>query len=94
MGGRDTKPRAAEQGGQPFESDWSGSDQPTTDIVEAVAEATGKGVHELDPIQDYVDGDALETLLTDGSTDVTTTFVYDGVTVQVHSDGSIAVWPE
>lgn len=80
--------------GEPFESAWAETENPTTDIVEAVAAATEVGVHELPPIQEFVDGDALNALLTTSSTCVRTMFTYGGATVRAGSDGRIEVWTE
>ena len=94
MESKDMKSNSPDGPGEPLQADWSDADHPTTDIVEAVAAATGRQTSELDPIQEYVDGDALETLLTKASTTVNVSFVYDEAQVRASSDGSINVWTE
>lgn len=74
---------------------WSPTDGVCLGIVEALAAATGRDATELPALQQQVDSDALESLLTTGTADdvdvVTVSFPYDGATVTVSSDGWITV---
>jgi hypothetical protein len=92
MGAGDMEADVPNLQGEPFVSDWSGSDHPTTDIVEAIATATDQEVHELTPLQEYIDGDAIESLLQNTSTSASISFVYDDTYVRASSDGTISVW--
>lgn len=78
--------------------EWDASSKPSTAIVEATAATTGREPTDLPPLYDYVDGDALDTLLCGGSTDrgnhVDVQFRYAGVVVTVKRDGHIAINPD
>lgn len=67
---------------------WGEPERPGVSIVNAVAAATGRTMTDLPPLQQRVDPDALETLLTSSSS-ITITFSYAGTVVSAHGDGTI-----
>lgn len=74
--------------------EWDRSQRPSVAVVEAVADATGRGTTTLDPIQNSIDSDALDALVrsaADGPTYVRVTFAYADVTVTFESDHGIEV---
>jgi hypothetical protein len=76
-------------GDAPTRIEWTDDRWPSTVIVEAVAEASGHDPTALPPLQDYVDADAVDRLLADGTsgeTDIRLSFRYDGMDV-VAGDG-------
>lgn len=77
-----------------YRADWGDYDHPSTAIVEALSEALGIGIHDLEPLQETVDGDALDALLGDGTTPLRISFEYEETFVSVESSGSITVWTE
>lgn len=67
---------------------------PSMLIVQAVAETTGQDPLEMTPIYEYVDTDALDTLLDsgEGATPVIRVkFEYEGCLVKVTADGDVSV---
>lgn len=70
----------------------------TTAIVDAVAETTGRDPMEMPPLQEYLDVDALEELVTGRSNDapgtVQVTFTYGEVSVRADSTGTVEVLPQ
>lgn len=78
--------------------EWDEKTPPAVAIVEAVAATTGREPTNLPPLYEYVDGEALDTLLQSGSGsrpgDIEVTFRYEGVQVSVRSDGSIVIVPD
>ncbi|WP_336036356.1 HalOD1 output domain-containing protein [Halobacterium yunchengense] len=71
--------------------DWRESGQPSVTVSEAVAAATGRLTTDLPPLQQSVDPDALDTLLTRGQSAVTVSFTYADVTVSVNGAGTVEV---
>lgn len=73
---------------------WADVDTPTVDVVEAVASATGRDVLELPPLNDTLDGDALETLVAgaDGN-GLRISFTYAETSVVVDCGEAIEVRP-
>lgn len=75
--------------------EWGDGVGPSTATVEAIAAATNREPSELPPLYDYVDGDALDTLLRSGSVrrdgPIDVQFRYENVTVTISSDGHITV---
>lgn len=75
------------------------ADSVTVQVVNAVADATGRDPNDLPPLHGAVDTDALETLvgrepatLASGESDaVEVTLEYAGCTVTVSSGGDVAV---
>ena len=57
----------------------------------AVAEATNVEPNDLDVLNDYIDGDALDAVLTESPAGIDVTFRYGTVTVTVSSGGRILV---
>ena len=76
-----------------FRSDWTSYANPSTAVADAVAEATGKGQTELDPLQHSVDADALDSLLANsGSPRLELSFTYEGVDVRITGAGVVEIW--
>ena len=71
--------------------DWQGLEPPSVAVVEAVAAATDRTPTELPLLQNTLDPDALNALLTGETASVTVSFQYAGVTVSASEDGSIEV---
>ncbi len=75
--------------------DWSET-SPTAAVVQTLAAAAGCDVMDLDPLHDYVDPDALETIV-DGDRGVavgrstSVSFAVGSRQVTVHSDGEVVV---
>ncbi|ELY65709.1 HalOD1 output domain-containing protein [Natrinema versiforme] len=68
------------------------SDSISLRIVEALADATGTDAHDLDPLYNVVDPEALDQLCgPDSNAGVRVEFEYDGAVVEVDSDGTVAV---
>jgi hypothetical protein len=67
-------------------------DGPTPSVAVAVMLETALEV-EAGPLFDYVDPDALDTIVTAPETAVTVTFDVEGATVTVHGDGRAFVRP-
>lgn len=74
-----------------YRSDWTEYDHPSTAVVEAVVAATGRDHTDLDALADYVDGDALDSLLVNAADRVEVSFAYDDVDVRVSATGAIRV---
>lgn len=83
---------------QPETHAWLPSNEPSTAIVTAVADATGREPTDLPPLHHHIDADALNRLLTRGAVDgdgpVQASFSYAGVGVTVDSAGTLEVHPE
>ncbi|MFC7137892.1 HalOD1 output domain-containing protein [Halobaculum litoreum] len=77
--------------GGTYRADWTEFEQPSTGVVVAVAEATDREPEALPVLNDYVDGDALDTLLTESPGDAEVSFTYGEATVRVSADGPIVV---
>ncbi|ELY85239.1 HalOD1 output domain-containing protein [Natrinema altunense] len=68
------------------------SDSISLRVVEALADATNTDAHELEPLYNVVDPEALDQLFQSGSTaDVSVEFEYYGVLVEVRNDGTVTV---
>ena len=76
---------------------WGDGDRPSTAIVDAVAEATGRELRQLPPLFQTVDADALDALLAFGyherDVPLEVTFTYVGIEVTVTATGSIELRP-
>jgi hypothetical protein len=71
---------------------WTGYDNPSTAVVEAVAEATGRTQTELEPLQHYVDADALDALCTTSGTErLELTLRYESTEIHVTNRGDLEV---
>jgi hypothetical protein len=70
-------------------SDWSEHGTPSTTVVTAVAAARDVAAVDLPPLNDTVDPDALDRLVTDG--DARVSFEYAQASVFVQSDGAVEV---
>jgi len=71
--------------------DWKGSEPPTVAVVEAVAAATDRTPTGLPLLQNTLDTDALNALLTGETASVTISFQYAGVIISASGDGSIKI---
>lgn len=73
--------------------DWSADGDPMYAIVAAVADVTDRDARDVPPLNDYLDPDALETLLKDrgvpkdSGTEII--FNYDTVVVTIEDDGTL-----
>lgn len=81
------------------DSTVSGGFSITGTVVEEVADAEGVGPLELPPLHDWIDPDALETLVSgrasgDDTAAVEVKFMYCGYAVTVVSDGTVEVGPK
>lgn len=67
-------------------------DRPSTQVIEAVAEATDSVQTELQPLYEVIDPDALDSLYSslDARSTATVTFRYEGCSVTVRTDGETA----
>ncbi|WP_336035039.1 HalOD1 output domain-containing protein [Halobacterium yunchengense] len=75
-------------------SDWSTADSPSEAVVHAVAAGTDVDPVELDPLQKYVDVDALDALVRSASDGLHVSFDYEDVGVFVASAGTVEVYDE
>lgn len=77
--------------------DWTGFDEPSSGIVEAVARATDLRPTELPPLHRTVETDALNVLLSSDGADVgaplRVSFRYAGRLVTVSATGDVVVRP-
>jgi hypothetical protein len=70
--------------------EWRQSGDPSVALVEAVAAATDRTVTDLPPLQQSIDPDALDALLTGNqSSEVSISFRYADTAVSIHRNGSI-----
>lgn len=74
-----------------YRTDWGAYDRPSTAAVVAVADATETDQSELPVFNEAIDGDALDTLLTNTDASVDITFEYADVTVYLSSTGTLAI---
>ena len=74
-----------------YRTEWTEHEHPSTAVVEAVAEATGRDQTELDPLYEYLDGDNLDGLLRDADSGVTVSFTYARTRVEISASGPLAV---
>lgn len=77
--------------------DWE-SITPSTAVVETVAAATNREQSELGTLYDFLDPDALNTLIRQGGsagilTNTTVSFTFEGQRVSIHRTGEIVVEP-
>lgn len=70
---------------------WKESDHPSVVVVEAVAAATDRSTTDLPPLQNTIDTDALDILLTGATSSVTVSFRYADTAVSVLGNGSIEI---
>lgn len=91
----DAPPESDSTRGAPEGAPAPGDVPPSVRIVEAVAEETGRDPTDLPPLHEYVDADALDTLLSSSASDdsdlFTLSFSYGDVDVRVDGQGSIEV---
>lgn len=75
--------------------EWS-TTEPSQAVVETVARADGRGQTDLPSLYEYVDPDALNTLVRTGGKNggaVSVSFPMAGYDVTVHGRGQVAVHP-
>lgn len=76
--------------------DWS-STSPSTAVIEAVAFAKNQDPTGLEPLHEYVDFDALDTLVDSGRTldagQLSLSFEFEDQQVVVHQSGTVVVQP-
>lgn len=73
-------------------ANWTAAEDPSAVLVELVAAATGRTQTDLEPLQYTVDGDALNAVLESAETsDLTITFTYEDLEVEISSDGFVEV---
>lgn len=73
---------------------WTGYDNPSTAVVEAVADATGREQTELEPLQHFVDADALDALCTTADPEqLEITLRYERTEVRITNHGALEVRP-
>ena len=79
----------------PERYEYGDAESPSMAVLEAVASATDRDPVDLPVLENVLDTDALDALVTH-STDATTrvSFSYDGVDVVVDSAGGIVVWTD
>lgn len=82
---------APEDGTDSVRQDWRRFESPSAGVVSTVAAATGRDVTALPPLHQYVDADAVDSLLNSGQDGVRVSFEYDGTTVVVAADGTVEV---
>jgi len=70
---------------------WQGLESPSVAVVEAVAAATDQTPTGLPLLQNTLDPDALNALLTKGAASVTVSFQYAEAIVSASGDGSIKI---
>lgn len=77
-------------------ADWTQSGHPSLTIVELVSEVTNRESDQLPALHEYVDGEALDALVTSAycdsgaSASLRLSFVYDGIQVTIE-DGTVTV---
>lgn len=74
---------------------WGDDESLLTNVVAGLAEVTGKDTDEIEPIQEKVDVDAVETLFQDddriGTVTGIVTFVHEGRRISIDSDGFVEI---
>lgn len=73
--------------------DWE-STEPSTGVVETVADATGREPLALPRLYGAVDSDALDSLLRSSDRETSVSFAFAGCEVTARSDGEVAVRPD
>ncbi|WP_435346468.1 HalOD1 output domain-containing protein [Haloarchaeobius sp. HRN-SO-5] len=95
MTDNDSEPDDGDGSGERRVVRWREYDRPTTAVVSAVADMTGRDELELPVLADAVDTDALDAIFdhaaAHGRAPVTVSFEYAGVSVTVDSDGELVV---
>ena len=73
---------------------WDAAEQPSMAIVRAVAETSDRAETELPPLQQTIEVDALDRLLTSDESSVTISFRYADYTVSASADGTFDLQPD
>ncbi|GAB7019783.1 HalOD1 output domain-containing protein [Halostagnicola bangensis] len=77
--------------------EWTEPGRPSTAVIEAIAAVTDSEPVAMPSIYDFIDLEALDTIIANQSTGRTDTisvsFQYDDIDVTVDSDGSIEIRP-
>ena len=72
----------------------SPADATSLGVIEAVADALGRGPLALKPLANVIDTDALDSLFADSSTSsLVVSFEYEGLTVTVSNEGFVELRP-
>ena len=75
--------------------DWTEVGQPSTAVVEAMVDLTDSDLQELPPLQNTLDVDALDTLITcdqaDSESDVQVSFQHEEIEIVVEASGSVTL---
>lgn len=77
---------------QPIRSSWNENDSPSLEVIELIANATGREPAALPPLYESVDTDALDALVAESGDlngDARITFTHAGVEVTIYSDGQL-----
>lgn len=72
--------------------DWSGEDTPSVAVIETMAEVAGCDTTALGPLNDTVDPDALDSVLTSRQS-VTVELAHEHFEITANSDGRVTVRP-
>lgn len=64
---------------------------PTAAVVESVASVTGQSPHDLDPLGNVFDPDSFNRLVSN-SDDITISFEFENLDIEVNSSGVITVY--
>lgn len=91
-----TDPRGEDHGngGYTVHCDWKSVDSPSSAVVRAVADVTGREVTSIRPLYDAIDPDALDRFLTHGKPGArprTISFRFERCKVTVDAEGRIDV---
>gem|GEM_PF-4970470 len=73
---------------------WESSEQPSMAIVGAVAELSNRTETELPPLQQTIDAEALDRLLTGDQSSLTVSFRYADHTISASADGTFEIQPD
>lgn len=85
-----SKPGAEMSGEYRATYDWT-SMEPSTGVIEAVADVTNRESLALSPLYDSIDPDALDSLFRLSDEEVSVSFTYAGFEITARSDGEVAV---
>ena len=66
-------------------------EEPAVRVAEAVAQAKGVDVLDLEPLFETIDSEALNALLVNADRDVEVAFEYEGYAVRIRGDGEISL---
>ena len=91
----DVEPTKSDGGSIQPSTDWGGSLTPSISLIEELSEMTDRDPLTMPPLYDSIDTDALDSLLSNASTNghptVTVSFEYDGYSISIESSGNITI---